>query len=683
MTMKTRPSRGTEDDGQTRTASESVTAPVSFDSELDALFAAAAATTAKPSRTSSGPSGGVQKDGRKRKASGPVAADKGGDVVDSDEEDGSAEEIDAQLGQQGEPSEGEDLELDDDDAEGEEDEVKLEDVSAGELDKDRSDSDLESDSALVHETLLSKDGQGAKSKSKHDDEPREIRDRRSIFIGNLPISLVKSRSGLKALKKLLVDQSPFPSVTQIQSVRLRSIPFSKPTDDYDARDPEEANKKMRRRQRAQAYKEAVHEAAGEAKKYLSGAQKRKVAFITQQINEKADSVNAYITLAPITDKLAAKLKEKNDHSKVDRLTAPVLAALLARSAHGTMFEERHLRVDLVSGLQASEVVESGLDTIKTADGSMLGAMAGGAGVDREGRQRTAFVGNMDFETRDEEVREFFNLLLTGERGAAPAVPKLDFSRCTALPTPERSVVESEEHERSWVQDVRIIRDAATQMGKGFGYVRFLDAACVDELMAIHESEEAFLAAAKAGKAAPPTTGQFRRKLKLKGRPLRISRCKVPKGHVTPAKRDKAENMTRTPRAGGKHAPEQRGRSTGAPTPGGTSPYAKKQKLNNGHSAESPTTKKGSSKTGDKGKGGLLANPPPKYSDPLKAAEVAQKKADPDRQARRMAKKNAKRTAQKLQSVAADVGTTGRVPLKQKAKANKKGPPKVRKPGKAS
>ncbi|PWN31951.1 uncharacterized protein FA14DRAFT_126732, partial [Meira miltonrushii] len=309
------------------------------------------------------------------------------------------------------------------------------------------DSQAESDpSKLVHETLLSKNAKKKEKKRKAiDDEPQEARDRRSIFVGNLPISLVKSRPGLKALQKHLIEQSPYPSATHIQSIRLRSIPFSKPTDDYEAPTGDYKEKKQT---------------------FLTGSQKRKVAFITQQLNEKADTVNAYITLSPLTEKRLATLKEQNDDSVVENLTAPALAALLARSAHGTTFEGRHLRVDIVTALLPSELIRSG-------------------SIDQESRRRTAFVGNMDFETKDEEVLTFFNALMIDERGQPPAIPKLDFSQCTKLPTPEKAYGESRVLEQpSWVQDVRIIRDSATQMGKGFGYVKFIDAACVDEIMAM-------------------------------------------------------------------------------------------------------------------------------------------------------------------------------------------------------
>lgn len=668
------------------------TVPPSFDLELDALFSSATSAT---KQTKDGLNVSTGKSGQSNANKKAVAQSS------YKKAEGSDAEIEDALKEGGEASESSD---EDEQSEFENEEIPvLDEMEEGQsitlfddYDDDSDDSQSESNpSNLVHETLMSKKGKKKEKKRKAiDQEPQEERDRRSIFVGNLPISLVKLRSGLRALQKHLIEQSPYPSATHIQSIRLRSIPFSKPTDDYEAKNQQEADNKMKKRQRSRAYKEALNEATGDytekKQTFLTGSQKRKVAFITQQLNEKADTVNAYITLSPLTQKRLAVLQEKNGESVVENLTASVLAALLARSAHGTIFEGRHLRVDIVTALLPSELIESGLDTIKTADGSMLGATTGGGGADQESRRRTAFIGNMDFETKDEEVLTFFNALITDERGQPPALPKLDFSKCTKLPTPEKEYDVSQVlQQASWVQDVRIIRDSATQMGKGFGYVKFLDATCVDEIMALHETEEAFLAAAKSGKSTA-SNGQFRRKLKLKGRPLRVSRCKVPKGHVLPTKRGgDADEGIKTPKAKNNY----RGRSTGAPTPGGTSPFAKRQKLTNGRGTESPTSRK-VAKTIVKDAEKIavpISNPAPKNNDPLKAAQVAQKKADPERQARRMAKKNAKRATMKLQSIASEIGTKGKISLKpNQKKSGAKGQiarknahsAKVRKPGKA-
>jgi nucleolar protein 12 len=601
--------------------------PLSFDSELDALFAAAASSAVDPIPSSSQAVQPLQEN-----VSKPSYADS------------EADEDDVESGL-----------------------ISIMRHTVNDVVHEDSDSDSEGDGKLIHETMRQQHKKKAKVPRNVDSESQSDRDSRSIFVGNLPISLVTDRPAIKLFRRHIISQSPYPSVTQIQSIRFRSIPFAKPTDDYDARHPEEAESKMRKRKRSQAYKESQADDEGvssEKKTFLSGAQKRKVAFINQEINDKADFVNAYVTLSQFSEDTVKKIQEQYGEQKAARLTPVVIAALLARSAHNTVFSGRHLRVDLVKSLTPQDIVQSGLDKIRTADGGMIGAMAGGSSVDQEARRRTLFVGNMDFEIREEEVRTFFDGLVTAERGQAPSAKVLDFSRCTLLPAPEIDASTEEEGgaaERSWVQDVRIIRDAATQMGKGFSYVRFLDAECVDEVIAMHESEEAVLAAAKTGKGAVSLPNDFRRKLKLKGRPLRVSRCRTSKGNVTTSR------IHGTPKASanGKARstpPAQRSRSTGAPTPGGTSPFAKRQKLQDNRAVNgSPTRKPKESSS--------IPNPPPRNTDPLRIAEVARKKADPERQARRMAKKSAKRTQQKLQAVAKEAGgTSGRVPLKVKAKS---------------
>lgn len=528
-----------------------------------------------------------------------------------------------------------------------------------------SDSDSNAEEPLIHETLLhkKKDRKASKKdKGLNIEVPQAEKDLRSLFIGNLPVSILTSRPKIKDLKRHLISYSPYPSITRIESIRFRSIPFAKPTEDFDARNPSEAEQKARKRQRTAAYKEAHLDAsASEKKTFLTGSQKRKVAFITQKLNEKADSINAYVTLSPFPQSGVTKLQEVHGAEKTNHLTPQVLTSLLAAMTDETVFQERHLRVDLVNPLQPSDIVESGLDKVRTSSGDTLGASVAKSGSsDHESRKRSVFVGNMEFETKEEELREFFQLLLEKERGPAPVTPRLDFSQCSLLPEP--SFMENvNTRGSSWVQGVRIIRDGATQMGKGFGYVKFLDAICVDEIIALFEEETTFLEAIKSGKKV--STEQIRRKFKLKGRPLRVSRCKVPRGNVTSS----SPGVHRTPRTN-RDSPHSRSRSTGAPTPGGTSPFAKYHKAAN----DSPSRA---------GKRGIVANPKPLHSDPHKIAQINQKKADPARQARRLNKKNAKRTANKALAIGEAQGKE-KVTLKTRRSSKGSQNTKVRKSSKA-
>ena len=384
--------------------------------------------------------------------------------------------------------------------------------------------------------------------------------------------------------------------------------------------------------------------------------------------------------------------------------------------------ERHLRVDLTVALTADEA-NSAIAALQQraalaskatnkGDGSapepilpelsdsqlieLLKQAEENTGFDHK---RTVFVGNLDFSATDEALRAFFESLLVNERGP-----------CTADAT-EASMAGG----AGWVRSVRIIRDRATQMGKGFGYVRFIDEACVDEVMAIHEAEEAFLGAAEqaaAGrKGAPAAMGkfkkmlqdesgkkvEFKRKLKFMGRPIRVSRCKAKTkgsfgGTSERGSRRNGTGPSSSPMRGGprdldagKSTPASRRRSTGAPTPGGTSPYTKSQPRNGGPLANmnnigSPVNKRNRRDEGTSAGGGgsiipgnALNKTSEEYRNMDKSERVALKKSDADRQERRMEKKRQKLATRKASSKGG-VGLDGeKVKLKQ-GKASKKSKP---------
>lgn len=623
------------------------------------------------------------------------------------------------------------------------------------------------DQPLVHETLLKKNSGRAKEPVKKKEKPakptlesRLEQDTHSLFVGNLPLSLATSKSDMKALKRHLVACSPYPFITLVKSVRLRSIPFSKPTDDYQAEDAETAERSQKRRDRARAWKETDggmlkegDEAATGSKTgkvFLNARQKRKVAYIQGEVNEKADAVHAYVTITLAGEKRLEAFAKRNN-TDVSTLTNQTLAALLAYTSNNTLFLGRHIKCDLARSLQTSDILASGLDQIKTPSGLLLGQSIGtnAATMDINTRRRTIFVGNVDFEAKEEEVREFFEALVRRERGMPPEVKALDFSTCKTLPKPEveqkvktmqgsdnqaaldleetssqadsASGSENEEEnegsddekdekeedeedmrdakedqaarpssivaEPYWVESVRIIRDAATQMGKGIAYVRFTDSTSVDELIAISEAESAFLEASKTGKATSKmgtgklelNNGNFKRRLKFKGKPLRLSRCKAATN---------SQVSTPNKRAATSAGSHSRQRSAGAPTPGGTSPSSTtRQSPNTKNLNETPLRHKGSfskdtrlsqPSPGDAAgkqseKKVEVANPPPKRTDAASMAKKAEKRADPERAAKRMEKKKRKVGERKLSKmVEGDVGTSGKIKLKPNASKKKQG-----------
>lgn len=107
----------------------------------------------------------------------------------------------------------EDVEMNDDvEEEDKSDEELLEDDDEGQdieaLDSEGEDED-ENAPPPVHESLLKDSKSNGKSnkKNKDDDEPKEVKDRRTLFIGNLPIEAVKSRvSNLQSLLVMLISK---------------------------------------------------------------------------------------------------------------------------------------------------------------------------------------------------------------------------------------------------------------------------------------------------------------------------------------------------------------------------------------------------------------------------------------------------------------------------------------------
>lgn len=676
----------------------------------------------------------------------------------------------------------EDVEMNDDvEEEDKSDEELLDDDDEGQdieaLDSEGEDED-ENAPPPVHESLLKDSKSNGKSnkKNKDDDEPKEVKDRRTLFIGNLPIEAVKSRvsnlqsllvmliskpslsmgfpihdnithlslslslpplfskSITKALKKHLISFSPYPTLTSISSIRYRSIPFSTPTDDFIAGDDEASAKAAKRRERTATYREAQaladkeengddpsSSSTNQVKSYLNSRQKRKVAFIKQDFNSHASSVNAYVTLNQVDLEEVKKLREEYQEEEGEGIPIPpinlngsLLASLISNISNNTVFQKRHLRIDLVTPLSVNDLLQSGLEKTSSLFKAMIPSTSasnsngsGGATIGRD-EKKTLFVGNLDFEASEEDLREFFEDLLIEERGNPPeneggkSLRSLVFERRKKADPISDKAKESkddeededgdsdsdsdsedggeEESSSSWVSSVRIIRDPSTQLGKGFAYVLFKDETCVDELMALHETEETFLNSGRPqvggmrGKGkdlvAPPSNygKEFRRRLKFKKRPLRLSRCKSGgnkgKGGKDESGRNVNGDFSRTKSGGGSEPStpaNRRDRSKGAPTPGGTSPASHLSKSKSSSSSyDGPKTTSLDST--------LL-------SSLSKEERTNLKKNDPGRLARRMEKKNQKKASNKIQNLDEEgrkVGMREKVNLNRNSIAGGKG-----------
>lgn len=719
----------------TEAAPAAVAPPANFDSELDAFFKAAppapvpakvtAAPTAAPGTTSAaGPS-----NPKKRKATQQqvpeqpeVEEDDLQDTVEEKEEDDDDDDVDDEDVEM-EEGDGDLSSIDEDlDDEG----SLLYSQSEHEVSADEDDHDDDADEPFVppqHESVTksqtaAEPPKNAKKTFKEEHEPSETRDQRTLFIGNLPIEAAQSRSLQRKLISLLESFSPYPMITKAHGLRFRSVAFSVPTvplDEADADDDDASKKRKQKKgktkERSQNYREAVAAVEGgeNAQAPLTSQQKRKIAFINKDFNEKAKTASAYVTIAhpkavldhlydiaPPKSKSKSAAKTPTQLIQIDpRLTGSVLAALIASFADGQDFEGRHLRVDLVKSVSPSEVLSSGLEKVKTFDGTLTGSSSSNADL-----KSTLFVGGLDFEMDEEEVRAFFEALLVEELGPAGDAVTIPITGLDGQPAPKelldslsrefpfilpekRKAPETVTRNAEYVRSVRLIRDAATQMGKGFGYVRFVSQQCVDEVMAIYNAEQAFLESIKGvkgslGASAAIAAGgkEFKRRLKLKGRPIRVSYCKTQTKTSAPVSRknrsvaqdEAAQQEPTTPQ---RKAPRYE-RSSGAPTPNGTSPHVigKRQRVAPGATKIVP----GSPTASRSANPADIAKKAELYATLSKEQRKQMKKDDADRVGRRMAKKN-----KKFGGAAAAGGKVDRSLAAEGAKAKSKERVKLKQP----
>jgi len=166
------------------------------------------------------------------------------------------------------------------------------------------------------------------------------------------------------------------------------------------------------------------------------------------------------------------------HPDRPKNVAPILdpfeAAEKVMAANGSVFMDRTIRVDRVR-LPSAVALTQATNALGKRDAWLP------AGTDPK---MSLFVGGLDYAAKEEDVRAFFEALVVAERGA---------------PTNESG---------RWVTGVRIVRDKDTQLGKGFGYVHFVDRESVDEMISLPSS-----------------------KLKFAKKPLRVQPCKTLPPHV--------------------------------------------------------------------------------------------------------------------------------------------------------
>ncbi|KIP03853.1 hypothetical protein PHLGIDRAFT_37234 [Phlebiopsis gigantea 11061_1 CR5-6] len=350
-------------------------------------------------------------------------------------------------------------------------------------DSDDSDADEGDLSKLVHESVAS--GGKAKSASAKvkfvpSEETTEQRDARTVFVGNVPVEVVKSRPLRKQFERHILSFVP---TAKIESSRFRSVAFQKPTtqlatdDSSSSKTPQKPREKDGRqhdRERAATWRATNGQEDDDAtvssgKTFLTPQEKKRIAFIKQEIHSGVDSVNAYVVFA---HPVPVENRPKNLPPPKAAMDPYEAAKTVIKTADGSVFMERTIRVDFAR--------KDKTKALEVADAEMAGDP-----------KATVFVGSLDFACKEEDVRAFFEGLLVAERGQPPESSTESGEPAATNKRP------------SWVKRVRVIRDKDTLLGKGFCYVQFIDRECVDEVLALEQD-----------------------RLKFAKRKLRVQRCKT-------------------------------------------------------------------------------------------------------------------------------------------------------------
>ncbi len=269
---------------------------------------------------------------------------------------------------------------------------------------------------------------------------------------------------------------------KIESVRYRSVAFKKPTaelpDDsrktshsHDSQPKKPTKGREHDRDRAAAWRANEDEdevAAAPRKQYLTPQEKKRLAFIKHEIHEHVDAVNAYVVFAHPPSAEALAKRPANVPPPAPVMDPYDAASECAEKGDGGVFLGRTLRVDVVK--RGARPRESG-----EGEGEHEVARAGEKAMAGDPKA-TLFVGNLEFTSKEEDLRAFFETVVTEERGKPGAKESSD-DEGDEESSDEGDEDDAEDKPRAWVRRVRIIRDKDTQLGKGFAYVQFVVSAC--------------------------------------------------------------------------------------------------------------------------------------------------------------------------------------------------------------
>ncbi|GAA5980722.1 hypothetical protein JCM5350_006365 [Sporobolomyces pararoseus] len=444
-----------------------------------------------------------------------------------------------------------------------------------------------------------------KAKKRAEESPDE-RDARTIFIGNVPSDCSTSNSRKKALVRHVLQNpsllAALPSncpPLKLDSIRFRSIAFASKVFGRKANaagadgETNAAEAGGRGRKRAKEWREnegsdqrgvrgGFHAREEESKPStsksgaLTDAQKRRVAFIRGELNEHKAACNSYLVIQDFP-------------TQVEGLEMSEVIRLLVEHTNNSIFDGFTLRADHVRPRSAAAVLAAAqmaakpnpnlIDVPKSADAATYQITATEA-------RRTLFIGGLDFAETEENVRKATEAVLVRERGVIKG---------------------------RYVENVRIVRDASTGLGKGFCYVLLADEQCVDELLAL-----------------PPG-----KNLKISKRKVRLERCKT----SAAAARSKASARSNAP------TPPSRDGSSKAPGPRRAVPIA---------APRDPTARSRPSTSASEHQAKLaeaLAKLEPDERKKIKAI-------DPERLARRAEKKKQKVLSERFERKQANMAKKG-------------------------
>jgi len=283
-----------------------------------------------------------------------------------------------------------------------------------------------------------------------------------LFVIFSSVSLTRTtQSALRSLRRRITSAV---AGCKIESIRFRSVAFQKPTSELPKLDDESTSSKpkkvsdstsgnrdeltgwqSRQLSRAARWREQEDiesERPTNAKTFLTPAEKKRVAFIKGELHSDAAAVHAYIVFA---------YEEPGRSKNVPPVMNPFEAAKKAvEVCDGMVYMDRTIRVDHV----------------RTGD-----AAADNRGPGHLDPRRTIFVGGLDFQTKEEELRALFEKLLTSEMGAGEDDGD-DGSSGSNSDDENEDSTDKTAARASWVSHVRLIRDKETQLGKGIAYVEF-------------------------------------------------------------------------------------------------------------------------------------------------------------------------------------------------------------------